>query len=82
MAVKLLDVAVLKEDLPDYGLRKGDLGTVVELYGTEAVLVEFMAASGDTVALITLDVNKVRKTKPTDMLTVRSRRTPSKVHIA
>jgi len=36
MRYKLLDVVVLDRDLPDHGLRKDDLGTVVAL-GTDAI---------------------------------------------
>jgi hypothetical protein len=28
-----LDTIVLNRDLPDHGLRRGDLGAVVEVYG-------------------------------------------------
>ena len=82
MAVKLLDVVVLKEGLSAYGLQAGDVGTVVEVYGSEAVMVEFLTASGDTVALVTLAMDKVRGAKGTDMLTVRTRRPHKEVHIA
>nr|NIV35163.1 DUF4926 domain-containing protein [Anaerolineae bacterium] len=32
MGIELLEAVVLKRDLPEYGLRAGDLGAVVELY--------------------------------------------------
>jgi len=37
MKLALLDTVVLKRDLPEHGLRAGDLGAVVELYGTDGV---------------------------------------------
>ena len=50
MTPRLLDVVVLTRDLPDEGLRSGDLGAVVEVYGPDAIGVEFVAASGRTQA--------------------------------
>ena len=43
-----LDTVVLLRDLPESGLRLGDLGAVVQVYGREAVEVEFVTASGRT----------------------------------
>ena len=54
MKLSLLDTVVLKRDLPEHGLRAGDVGAVVELYGTDGVEVEFVRASGQTKALVTL----------------------------
>jgi hypothetical protein len=54
MKLSLLDTVVLKRDLPEHGLRLGDAGAVVELYGTDGVEVEFLRASGQTKALVTL----------------------------
>ena len=45
---KLLDTVVLTRDVPDAGLRRGDLGAIVEVYGPNAFEVEFVAASGPT----------------------------------
>jgi hypothetical protein len=61
VAIKLamLDTVVLKRDLPEHGLRSGDVGAVVELYGTDGVEVEFVWASGQTNALVTLKAKAV-----------------------
>lgn len=74
VAMKLarLDTVVLKRDLPEHGLRAGDLGAVVELYGTDGVEVEFLRASGQTKALVTLKAADVRSVGDGDMLAVRS----------
>ena len=37
-----LDTVVLLRDLPDAGLRSGDLGAIVLVYGDEALEVEFV----------------------------------------
>ena len=67
-----LDTVVLLRDLPDVGLRNGDLGAVVQLYGDEAVEVEFVTASGRTQALLTLPVSDVRPVRDDDLLAVRT----------
>ena len=54
-----LDTVVLVRDLPEAGLRSGDLGAIVMVYGDEALEVEFVTASGRTQALLTLPVNDV-----------------------
>ncbi|HEY0324218.1 MAG TPA: DUF4926 domain-containing protein [Pyrinomonadaceae bacterium] len=43
-----LDVVELTEDLPEYGLRQGAQGTVVEVFETpeEAYMVEFLEDEG------------------------------------
>ena len=37
MNVPLLDVVVLRKDMPAHGLRQGDLGTVAEVYAPKFV---------------------------------------------
>lgn len=67
-----LDTVVLVRDLPDSGLRAGDLGAVVQVYGTEAIEVEFVTASGRTRALLTLPLSDVRPVRDDDLLAVRT----------
>ena len=66
-----LDVVVLKTDLPAQGLKQGDLGAVVDLYGPDAIAVEFVTASGRTKALITLKSSDVREVGDDDLVAVR-----------
>jgi Domain of unknown function (DUF4926) len=68
---KVLDTVVLVRDVPDAGLRKGDLGAVVEVYGPNAFEVEFVAASGRTQALVTLGVSDLRHVDDHDLISVR-----------
>ncbi len=72
MNFKTLDVVVLERDLPAEGLKSGDLGTVVETYGSEGVEVEFVTASGRTEALVTLKPSDVRSVASNDLVAVRS----------
>ena len=67
-----LDTVVLVRDVPEAGLRTGDLGAIVQTYGAEAVEVEFVTASGRTQALLTLAVEDVRPVRDNDLLAVRS----------
>jgi ketosteroid isomerase-like protein len=66
-----LDTVVLKRDLPEAGLRAGDLGAVVQVYGPDALEVEIVTASGRTPALRTLDAADVRAVGDDDVLAVR-----------
>ena len=71
MTMQTLDVVVLTRDLPAHGLRRGDLGTVVERYGPDALGVEFVAASGRTQALVTLRLEDLRSVADDDLVAVR-----------
>jgi hypothetical protein len=50
----MLDVVALLRDIPRHHLRKGQVGTVVELYKSGRYEVEFADANGATFALATL----------------------------
>ena len=71
MTPTLLDVVVLTHDLEAHGLRRGDLGAVVDLRGPEAFVVEFVAASGRTQALVTLGPSDIRAVADNDRVAVR-----------
>jgi hypothetical protein len=72
MKFKELDTVVLDRDAPDSGLRKGDLGAVVNVYEPDGLEVEFVTASGRTQALVTLKVGDVRSVRDEDLVSVRS----------
>jgi hypothetical protein len=71
MTVHPLDVVVLTRDVPDHGLRRGDLGAVVQIYGPDRFGVEFVAASGRTQAFVTLGPADVRAVADDDLVAVR-----------
>lgn len=71
MSFKELQTVVLNRDLPELGLRKGDLGAVVHVYEPDGLEVEFVSASGRTEALVTLKVVDVRAVADTDLIAVR-----------
>jgi hypothetical protein len=72
MNFKTLDIVVLKKDLPQHGLRRGDLGAIVYLHAPDAMEVEFVTASGKTQALVRLTSRDVRSVHDRDLDTVRS----------
>ena len=71
MRYRTLDTVVLARDLPDHGLRKGDLGAVVQVYEPDGLEVEFVTASGRTEALVTVNVEDVRPVADDDLVSVR-----------
>jgi hypothetical protein len=71
MRFRELDTVVLDRDLPEQGLRAGDLGAVVSIYPPEGLEVEFVSASGRTEALVTLSSSDVRAVEDRDLIAVR-----------
>jgi len=74
MRFKTLDTVVLNRDVPEFGLKKGDLGAVVQVYKPDGLEVEFVTAAGKTEALVTLNQKDVRHVGDTDLIAVRSLR--------
>jgi hypothetical protein len=72
MVFKPLDTVVLVRDLPQHGLKAGDLGAVVEVYPPDTLDVEFVTAAGRTKALITLKSSAFRAIQDSDLIAVRS----------
>ena len=52
--VCVLDVVALTEDIPDLGLLRGQVGTVVEALGSGAFEVEFLDNDGRTYSMLPL----------------------------
>jgi hypothetical protein len=59
--MKLLDVVALLEDLPDLGLSRGQVGTIVEEYEPTVFEVEFSDLEGQAYALETLSELQLMK---------------------
>ncbi len=67
---------VLTRDLPDDGLRAGDVGVVVEHYPASGGMgqgyeVEFFAASGETAAIVSVAADSLRAVTGHEILSVR-----------
>ena len=55
-----LGTVVLTTDLPEHGLKAGDLGTAVLVHGHGGSEVEFLTLDGETVAVVSLSPDHVR----------------------
>ena len=70
--IKEHDCVVLTQDLPEEGLRAGDIGTVVHIHeGAAGYEVEFMTLAGETVAVVTLLPSQLRPIARRDLAHVR-----------
>lgn len=66
MPFAILESVVVLTDLPQHGLKRGDIGTVVHVQSPDCVEVEFVRASGHTQAVVTLSVDQLRPVGPRD----------------
>ena len=67
------DTVVLARSLPHHGLEAGDVGAIVHVYDAgKAFEVEFVAGSGSTLAVVTLDANDIRPVATGEILHVRN----------
>jgi hypothetical protein len=57
--MKLLDIVALLQDLPELGLYRGNVGTIVEEYEPGVYEVEFSETSGKAYAIETLQANQL-----------------------
>ena len=59
--IKVLDVVALTEDVQQHGLRRGEVGTVVERWKDGAYEVEFSGDSGEAYAFAALRPEQLMK---------------------
>ncbi len=72
--IKEHDCIVLLRDLPQDGLKAGDIGTVVHIYkGGAGYEVESMTLTGETVAVVTLLPSQLRPITHGDPAHVRQK---------
>jgi ATP-dependent exoDNAse (exonuclease V) alpha subunit len=70
--LKELDTVVITKDISNLNLVKGDIGTIVHIYGgTEGIEVEFVSGEGKTVGVETLEESDVRPMNNREILHVR-----------
>ncbi|MBI3016331.1 MAG: DUF4926 domain-containing protein [Candidatus Tectomicrobia bacterium] len=70
--MRALDAVVLTHDIPEHGLKEGDVGAVVHRYEErDAFEVEFVTAEGKTVAVLTLKESDLRLMEGDEILHVR-----------
>lgn len=59
--IEMLSVVALLEDLPESGLLRGQVGTIVESLAPDVYEVEFSDDSGQTYASLTLRPNQLMR---------------------
>jgi hypothetical protein len=70
--IKEYDKIVLTADLPEIGLLKGDLGTVVMIHQNgKGYEVEFIALDGSTIDVVTLSNSQIRAIRKREIAKVR-----------
>lgn len=71
--MKELELVVLERDVPEHGLARGDVGTIVHAYRQgRGYEVEFILGSGETVAVLTLGAGDVRPRGEHEILHTRT----------
>jgi uncharacterized protein DUF4926 len=76
MTFSLFQRVVLTQDLPDEGLRAGDVGVIVEQHPTregvpEGYELEFFAADGRTVGVVSVPATAIREAGSHEVLSTR-----------
>ncbi len=70
--IRELDTVVLTHDIPEHGLKKGDVGAVVHCYADGVAWeLEFVAADGTSLAVLTLREADIRPMGSREILHVR-----------
>jgi hypothetical protein len=76
MRFNLFEEVVLLEDLPNKGLKKGDVATVVEHHlaaeGEDGYSLEVFNVLGDTIAVITVAESAIASLTENEVFSVRS----------
>ena len=81
MKYNLLQEVALTRDIPEKGLKKGDVATVVEHYQVpgkeDGYSLEVFNALGDTIAVVTVPESLIEALKEDEVFSVRSLATGS-----
>lgn len=79
MRHELFTEVVLRKDIPDKGLKKGDVATVVERHaaaaGEDGYSLEIFNALGDTMAVVAVPESMIEPLTKDEVFTVRPVRT-------
>lgn len=76
MTMELYQEVALTRDLPEYGLRAGDVATLVDFVpypsdGEEGCVLEVFNAIGESFAVIAVPISVIEVLRPDEILTVR-----------
>ena len=76
MAYKLFEEVVLKKDIPEKRLRRGDVATIVEHHpvsgGEDGYSLEIFNALGDTISVVTMAESAIAPITKDEIFSVRS----------
>jgi len=76
MTYKLFEEVVLKKDMPEKRLRRGDVATIVEYHpvydGEDGYSLEIFNALGDTISVITISESAIEPITKDEIFSVRS----------
>ena len=76
MKIELYDQVALRRDVSDYGLKQGDIATLLEYVphpqgGEEGCILEVFNAVGDSIAVITVPVSAIEALHADEILSIR-----------
>jgi hypothetical protein len=70
--MKELDRVALTQDFPEHGLRVGDIGMIVHVYGEQrGYEVEFVTLSGELIALVSVYPSQIREIEADEIASAR-----------
>lgn len=76
MKFELFKEVVLRKNIPEYRLKKGDVATIVEHHPSESsedgYTLEVFNAVGETIAVVTVPESDIEILKESEVLSVRS----------
>ena len=77
MKIERYEQVALRRDVPDYGLKQGDIATLVDYVphpegGEEGCILEVFNAVGDSIAVITVPVSVIEALQADEILSIRS----------
>jgi len=76
MTYKLFEEVILLEDMPEKGLKKGDVATIVEHHpvagGEDGYTLEVFNVLGDTIAVVTVSETAIAPLTEKEIFSVRS----------
>jgi len=67
MRFKEFDVVKLIVDFPEYGLKAGSLGTIVDIYSDGEYEIEITTAEGDTLDCVAVTPDQIREARKLDV---------------
>lgn len=76
MAIELYQEVALTQDLPEYGLRTGDVTTLIDFVphpsnGEEGCILEVFNTIGKSIAVVAVPISVIEGLRPDEILAVR-----------